>query len=431
MNEESLSVLLREATTDVVADPASAAVAWREASRQSKRARSAAVVGAGLAGVLVTVLAVASRTGQESAPGLTPAAPPTASTTDSAGVDPATKAHADLREVVQDPWEDSAFSTLPVLETPLPSTLSPDTAVARPLADDPVGRALAVVQLHGPRLDLRVLGDDLRWRILNVDDLKIIRSDSEAVSLIRGNPISSDGTQLAIAQPDGLVIVDLTTGRARTYAVPGLDPTVPDYVAPVTQWTPDGTHVLVGATSYPKPPHGWLVDATSGTAEAVPYDAVMTAFAPDGTAVQATNWDCELCELRHFDGTQETGATQMAVGLYVVTPVIEHAMAVSRAVRGWSGSKGVDDQDGLLIVDPATGAPLAQLPIRNFHEAETATLHGWLDDDTVIFTLRTTIPQGIGGLLLAWDYKTAELSRLIEEPYALSNFDVALSVPQL
>ena len=65
-----------------------------------------------------------------------------------------------------------------------------------------------------------VLGDDGDWRHLDVDGLVPAGVDN-----VFTTPVVGDGLTTArpatIAQPGGLVVVDLTNGEAERYDVPG------------------------------------------------------------------------------------------------------------------------------------------------------------------------------------------------------------------
>lgn len=406
MNYGNLRTLLHDATRDVVADADVAATAWdraRKAARRRKRMFTVTTVAA-MAAVVVTLVALPHDNSQPSIGG-----PPTTGNPSSTGVTDNGSYLDQLRPVVQPTWHESTYLQLPLLDTSLPPTLQPDGPTVETLAADPIRSAVAVAQLRDPSIQLRVLGDDQRWRRLDVPGLAVIPADCCAGDVITGRPLSPDGSKLAIGQPHGVVIVDLTTGDAQDIDVPGMD--VKPGQSPVMQWTPDGAQVTVGvSTPHLAPQTGWIVDSSTGEVRPVPYDPVDTGFAPDGTALELANWDCGLCEIRRYHGIQPSGHVRLGVGLYESMPAIDHAVAVSRAVRGWSPPRGADEQDGLLVIDPSTGAPLAQLPLESDVTAENATMYGWLDADTLVF--------GVDGRLVAWNYHSGQLSRLTDEPFA-------------
>lgn len=432
MNDDQLRTLLQRSVGDLRADAAVGERAWRTAVQQDRRQRFAIVAGAAAGVALVTAVIV-------NPPGLDRSVPPATqtavSTAPETAATPATTMPPSepdpetfterLRRIQQPAWDDVDVDQLPMLGTRLPATLDPRNHTASALSDDPVESALAVVQMPGRVLDIRVLGDDRRWRQLDTPGLEPSFSDGPVVSLLGGSPISPDGTQLALPQPDGLLVIDLTSGSSQRFDMPAND--VPPWVGRAAQWSPDGTQILTGPATYSmtlRPRHGWLVDVSSGHVQPVPYDPWQAVFAPDGTVVELRNWNCGLCQVWHYQGDRLTERVTLDVGLYVVAPAVRDVMAVSRAVRGWSGAKGVEDQDGILVVDTDSGELLAELPMREFHWAENAKLFGWLDDETLVFSVHQQ------RVLVAWNYQSGELSRLTE-PATMPNFSLALAVPQL
>ncbi len=432
MNDDQLRTLLQRSVGELRADAAVGDRAWRTAVQQDRRQRLSIVAGAAAAVALVTVLVANPPSLDRSVPPATQTAVSTAPETASTPATTPSPSEPDpetlterLRRINQPPWDNVDVDQLPMLDTRLPASLDPRNQTASALSEDPVEAALAVVQMPGRVLDIRVLGDDRRWRQLDTPGLEPSSSDGSVVSLVGGSPISPDGRQLALPQPGGLAVVDLSSGLSRRFDIPANN--VPPWVGRATQWSPDGTQIMTGpATFYTslRPGHGWLIDVSSGDVQPVPYDATQAAFTPDGTVVELRNWDCGLCQVWRYQGDRLTERVTLDVELYVVAPAVRDVMAVSRAVRGWSGSKGVEDQDGILVVDPDSGELLAQLPMRAFHWAENAKLFGWLDDETLVFSVHQQ------RVLVAWNYQSGELSRLTD-PATMPNFSLALAVPQL
>ena len=445
MNDDQLRTLLQRSAGDLHADPAVADRAWRTAVQQDRRQRFAVVAGAAAAVALVTVLIVNPPSFNRAVPPATTPSSSPASTTESVNTPPeqpsvrSRESISDvLRRISQPPWDDVDVAALPMLKTKLPATLDPRGQEASLLSADPVDAALAVAQPSGPALDIRVLGDDGRWRLLDTPGLEPIFSDGSVVSMVQGSPISPDGTQVALPQPGGLVVIDVTTGSSRTFDVSASEK--PPWLAPATQWSPDGAQIMIGpATSSWRRPlqpgRGWLVDVLDGDVQSVRYDPTRAAFTLDGTVIELRRPCCGFSQLWRYEGNQVADRVPLEVWLYDdVTPVIGDVIAVSRVVRAWEPPKGPDDQDGILVLEPDTGRPLAELPMRAFHMAENAKLYGWLDDETLVFSVwsfpgQKSLKQQ--RVLVAWNYRSGQLSRLTEPATFPGQVDLALAVQRL
>ncbi|MFI5915753.1 hypothetical protein [Dactylosporangium sp. NPDC051541] len=112
--------------------------------------------------------------------------------------------------------------------TELPARLTVDPAAAAPLSARPVTRARALVQPRADEPDANppvlALAEDNTWRRLDVGDLRpAVDAAGNPQPVLDVTSLSPDGRRAAFAQPDKVVIVDLTTGRARTVAVPGFN----------------------------------------------------------------------------------------------------------------------------------------------------------------------------------------------------------------
>ena len=207
MNDQPLKIALERSVSDVEAAPDVGPAAWAKARHQSRRNQMTAVGVAGLAAALVVAVVAVPRDDGESAP---PVTTPTTEPTTATLTDPHQE-YLDLwRGISQQAWEDERVDELPRLATMLPEVIDPFGAPAANLSDDPVSSALAVAQTWDS-LDVRVLGDDGRWRTVGTTGLDPMFADGTS-SVIAGRPISPDGTQLAIPQPGSLVLVDLTSG---------------------------------------------------------------------------------------------------------------------------------------------------------------------------------------------------------------------------
>jgi hypothetical protein len=227
MNGPGLRSLLERATADVEGPPRMGTDAWDAARRRARRTAVAAVAATALViGGATAAVVVTETRHDESTPPVKLPNTPTASTSPTTvhSSVPAYLPHgpvADYRHrlqaVTQTPWSDAEIDSLPRLDNLLPSQLEPfASSVTATLADDPVARALAVAQRRGSRtLDLRVLGSDGRWRVLDTSQIRLSYSDSSVVSVVSGSPLSPDGSRLAVPERGAVVIVDLHRGVGR------------------------------------------------------------------------------------------------------------------------------------------------------------------------------------------------------------------------
>jgi hypothetical protein len=431
MNDSGLPALLQRVTSDLTASPDVAARAWDEATRRSRRATFVVTGSVGVALVLIVVLVSGPLTRKESTPPVTTPSP-TVTSDSSKAPQPLPDYFGKLAAAIQPPFEDAEIDNLPRLNNALPQQLDPFAMSAVPaLSEDPVDAALAVAQRRtGTTLDIRVLGDDQRWRQLDTPSLQPTFSDSEVVSLINGSPLSPDGTQLALPQPDALVIVDLSTGSSRRIDLPA-DPT-PAWIGWMTEWSPDGSQILVGHRAAPAHrASSYLVDTRTSATESVPYDATSTAFAPDGSLLEMTTSAGLLAEIRtHAEG--DSAVVLLGVERYAPRPAVGQVVAFSRAVRAWKGSRLAPvNSDGILVVDPDDGAPLGFLPMRPHHQAENSELVGWLDRQTVLIHLFVPALPWARDALIAWNYESGQLWTMTDPWKWNDDFEIAFASDQL
>jgi hypothetical protein len=96
-------------------------------------------------------------------------------------------------------------------------------------------------------------------------------------------------------------------------------------------------------------------------------------------------------------------------------PVIsETSLAAARANAEWGPGRPVDDYDGLIALDRKTletrGFLRVPYEASYYVDGGTLTPIGWLDDDTVLFTV---LPKNAAKqYLMTWDVETGEVSRV-------------------
>ena len=95
-------------------------------------------------------------------------------------------------------------------------------------------------------------------------------------SLLQGEALSPDGSQLVFSDTDGVWVQPVTGGSPRPLSVPRLD----GGLAPAISFLPDGRHVFVAATS-----HLWIAPLDGGAAQRLPDrgEASNYQLSPDGT----------------------------------------------------------------------------------------------------------------------------------------------------
>jgi hypothetical protein len=410
MNEPGLRDLLTEAAEKVTA-PDLAEVVWARA-RRTRRRRQVGALALAIAGVAATALLlprVGDRTGDVThrVPGPSPSTPgpttppppsePPETPGSPPGVDPS---------IMQEVWTPSRSDSLAWLPSLLPHSLNPTAQGSTPLSTDPLNRAVAAVQEPDPGAHVYVLGDDGRWRVLDIVDLVDARdAGGNGGPAMRPSALSPDGTRLAIPQPQALVVVDLTAARYRRYQLPGFNETA--------TWAADGTHVLLGTEERRD---GVLVDLADGSTTTVPYHPQDTAYAPDGTAVELWQRPNDLppYRLKRYgpSGLMESKPLDVDAqnGWYhIIISVDVEAIAMVREVNGWSGPRGPEEWGGALVLDLHSGEPLAELPVHDTGVLFDTTPLGWLDSDTLVVRLKNDV--------VAWDYKTGELERITQLPH--------------
>ncbi len=168
-------------------------IAWRRSWRTRNRRRVFAAV------VVLAVASVAL---------LAPRRAPSTSET----VTPLLPFSVPATVLVVPPFE--RLGELAPLSTALPSTINLDPDAARPLDEAPLTRAVALAQLDlGP---LIAIADDGTTR--RFDDPRLPGARMHITSL------SPDGMRAALTTAEGLLVIDLTTGTARSIVSAGLAP---------------------------------------------------------------------------------------------------------------------------------------------------------------------------------------------------------------
>lgn len=356
---------------------------WERARGRVRRRRWLTAGAAGLA-VAAVAVAVSVLPGSERADG--PADPPS------------------TEMVITTPdWDALAVNRVP-----------PPPPDADPLSENPVRHAALVMADADDEADAYVLGDDGDWRRLDVAGLVPVGVDDVFTTpVVRATGLDDNATRLAIPQPGGLVVVDLTSGSAARYDVPGS----PSYVS----WL-DDSHVLVADG---RAPTGKVVDLADGSVERSPYGPSTRVLA-DGSAL---TWNGRG-PLEGSDGRIVTTPANNAAGYYPQPPLVRDGIVIGQHQRNsvrnpppGNPPAALSEGSGLVAVDGDTGEPVAYLPLGD--DIEATSLLGWAGDLPVV---------GLVGLeddvlqtrVAAWDYRNGELYPLAVLPSSWVAWGVGL-----
>ncbi|MGY2704757.1 hypothetical protein [Nocardioides sp. HB32] len=271
-----------------------------------------------------------------------------------------------------------------------------------PLSEDPVGRAvLAVVPSSAGPGDARwttidVLGDDGRWRSLDLEGL-VPTHDVGGYQWYPLTPtsLSADGTELALAQPGAVVVVELTTGRSHRYDVPGLNK--------ATSWAGDD-HLLVRVEE-----RETMRELDLDTGSLVDTDLEQsTRVLPDGTAV---TWG--------LDGLAGTPAVGGDSGAQRTVPLVGDGVIVqlagfnhrvgSTTYMGRTAVAAVDRHSGELLgvrMSPVDGVDFSQLLA--------------VDDHSALISL--VPPDSTDHLLIRWDWAARTTEVLAVLPAQMASY---------
>lgn len=395
MNHDELTEILERAAAPVPR-PDLAAGALLEARRVRRRRAGTGVVIAASMTVVAVVLGSALLGGSRATE---PAPRP------SQGKLPLTQSEAIPEDVVQDFWDVSAARSLPLRATVLPETIEPPSS-APDLAASPLPAAV-----------LALWGEDDRTYLLSPD------GDWRAVAHPGPDPsqavLSDDGTRLAQTADEGLVVWTLRRGTSTTLPWPdGLRLPVSDFVSAL-RWTPDGEHLLVVSNR-----QSWLL-GLSGRAEALPVPSNRYSgevYPTEGGRVLEFAYDLPGTfgrELREWDGDSRVSALDSTPLESLNRGAVRGDLfAAVRGDGGWSAPRLSSDWDGLIVFGRDDLTARAYLPIRDDTAAYSQgalTVHGWLDDETVLVWVRPKAdPRQVGEdwWLVTWHHPTGELTRV-------------------
>jgi hypothetical protein len=395
MNTEQLhEVLDRAATTVPRPDLARAALA--EAGRVRARRR-------GLAGTAVGVVVVAaavvgtSLTGPRAGQEPTPAPPPEGP--------PGSQAAAIPESVVEDFWDVPGVGELPLRSSALPEEVEqPPNAPG--LAGNPL--PAAVLSVWGEGDTTYLLSPEGQWRSVPHPGPEPWLAE-----------LSDDGTRLAMPGGAGLEVWDVSAGTSTLLPWPeDADLPAADLVVAL-RWAPDGEHVLLVG------PRGSWVLGLDGSVERRPYPTDRYSsdayYDEQGRVVELASLPRQAGrEIVVWEGTERV-STVDATPLESLdrAAVRGDLVAAVRGDGGWYTPREASDWDGLIVFGRDDATARAYLPIRDgastYSDNGYLTVHGWLDDETVLAWVQPRVDRGQPGedwWLVAWHFPSGEMTRL-------------------
>lgn len=361
--------------------------AWDAASRRVRRRRTAGAAGVAAA-VVVVLTATLVVTGRDGA--RPPANLPTTPTPSTSGPLIATPEMA----------TPGAY-TPETLERLLEEPIRPP-ANAPALSTSPIPYAKLAMTPAVKSTEVFLLGPDDQWRRLGLPLQKVVDYAGYTNSPFRSTSLSPDATMLALPQPSGLVVVDLTDGTHHTYPVPSPHLTY-------ANWLSD-SHVVVSTEG--RGP-GWTVDLDDGDVAESRFGP-STGRAPDGELVTWGMGDDGFATRMEWDtGASVSSQYNNTAGLHPYPPLVDDAVVVGHHATTHSGLGLPLAQNVMMVVDRGTGKPLAYLPTIKA-KGDHTTLLGWDEGRIVISLLAEKITDTeFAVVLAAWDWKEKTLDPLV------------------
>ena len=213
------------------------------------------------------------------------------------------------------------------------------------------------------------------------EDIRVLEVDlaraTDPVTPVRPGSLSPDGRLLALPQPGSVVVVDLVAGTVTSYDIGG-----PENLE--VAWDGDRLLVQQGGGS-----DAAVLDLADGSVESSPL-VEPTTF----TARGPVSWGAGAITLP--DGRAVAPLFGNDGAALASPPLLGDGVVVGITATS-------DDTTGPVVVDTATGDPLAFLPTGSVIDAATL-LH--LDGDVVTLALRPT--EG-AVLVVTWDWRSGEL----------------------
>ncbi|MGC4112520.1 MAG: hypothetical protein QM747_19275 [Nocardioides sp.] len=304
----------------------------------------------------------------------------------------------DTDEITRLPWVRRGATTMPRSipdpNSPLPSLLThlPGRAV---LVVNPRITVLGAPVASWSDLRLEFYGADHRWTRLSLGDLGLPDSQT-ALDTYGAGLLSDDGRWWAGGTRDGIVALDLETGRVHTYS--GVD---------LGTWIP-GQHAILG--------NHRTISIPSGQTTHVPYSWSTAGFAPDGTPLSWQRTGHRATALVAW-----TGDTHRQVATVSdLKPPPGGRFAPVQATEGRAAStESTEPRVWISVVDTRSGRIIATLD----HDPGSAlTYQAWTDRDTFVIAQTP--------YFLVWNPGSGRLSRVTDAGSLTGAYwDVSLAAP--
>ena len=256
----------------------------------------------------------------------------------------------------------------------LPRRFPPDDAALPDLLADPPGRAVLAYHPReffepGGWATERIffLGTDGEWRSLAMTDLGLPESAWPGLDTYGAGALSYDGRIWAGRTNFGVVLVDLSSGQAKSVATPGVHTS---FLA----WRPDGQRLdMVRRGDEDRSFRTWSLNPRTGKVVRARYRLPLSAYASDGTVVTFTRGEGGTQRIVHYPGGKTSseavsvpyrrvrfgalvGPASSLVGLYRTVAVVDNVTTspIARLVAPFSSTIAVgwlDANRALLVLD--------------------------------------------------------------------------------
>lgn len=284
-------------------------------------------------------------------------------------------------------------------------------ASAPALATSPIPFAKLAMTPAMKSTEIFLLGPDDEWRRLGLPLEMLHDGSGYTSSPFRSTSLSPDATMLALPQPSGLVVVDLTDGSHVRYQVPS--PILTD-----ANWLSDSRVVVATETRST----GWEVDLNDGEVVESRFGP-STGRAPDGALV---TWgmgdDGHPTPMEWDNGAAVSSEYNNNAGPRPIPPLVDDAVVVGLHVTTHTRIGLPLGQNVVIVVDRRTGGPLAYLPTTKYN-GDSTTLLGW-DEGRIVIALWGEAKINATEhtiVLAAWDWKNKALDPLV----TIAGWDVA------
>lgn len=261
------------------------------------------------------------------------------------------------------------------------------------LSQDPMPYAKLAMSPTFTSTDVFLLGPDDEWRRLDVP-LEQVTDGTNASSPFRSTSLSPDATRLALPQPSGLAVVDLTDGSREVYPVP-------ESYLTYANWLGD-SRVLV---STEQSGQAWEVDLESSEVARSSLGPSTARSANGRTLTWGMGANGFSTQMVWGDGTTVSSLYNNTGTPHPYPPLLGDGFVVGHHGTTRTGLGLPLVQNALVVVDETTGDPLGYLPTGT-SKGDPSTLLGWQGDRIVVALPYADSPGADPEVVLvAWDWR--------------------------